>query len=122
MKTRMLTLMIAMFVASCVFAGNVKYVFLLIGDGYGQQQRYVTEALTGEKLAMSLMGRAILTGHDNVFGATTDSAASGTAIACGIKTYNGAIGLDKDGLPVESLAMKLQKAGFKVAMISSSPG
>lgn len=102
-------------------SAGVKYIFLMIGDGYGANQRYVTEALTGEKLAMSQLPRSILTGTDNAFGATTDSAASGTAIACGMKTYNGSIGLDLERKPVESLASKLQKRGFKVAMISSSP-
>ena len=30
----------------------------------------------------------------------TDSAASATALACGVKTYNGAIGVNTDTMPV----------------------
>lgn len=100
---------------------GVKYVFLLIGDGYGANQRQVAETLAGGKLAMSGLSRTLFTGTANAHGEVTDSAASGTAIACGVKTYNGAIGVDLDGRPVESLAMKLQKRGFKVGLISSSP-
>ena len=101
--------------------GPVKYVFLLIGDGYGPNQRYITEALLGRKLAMSGLEATVPTGTNNISGGVTDSAASGTAIACGVKTYNGAIGLDNDGNPVESVAVQLQRRGFKIAMLSSSP-
>lgn len=116
-----LALSVVFLVLNTFAADDVKYVFLLIGDGYGQAQRHVTETLTGKKLAMSQMDQTLVTGHDNVFGKTTDSAASGTAIACGVKTYNSAIGLDKDKQPVESLAMKLQRKGFKIGLVSSSP-
>lgn len=35
--------------------------------------------------------------------AVTDSAAAATAMSCGIKTYNGAIGVDPEGKPCGSI-------------------
>lgn len=99
---------------------KAKYVFLLIGDGFGANQRIVANAASPEKLTMTKFP-GIPTRTDNIYDSTTDSAASGTAIACGIKTYNGAVGVDVDGNPVESLAKKLHKQGFKVGLISNCP-
>ena len=92
-------------------AEKVKYVFVLIGDGFGPNQRAVGEAANGKKLAMNTLPVATFTGTNNVQGWTTDSAASGTAISCGVKTYNGAIGMDKDKKPLVSLAKNLKKKG-----------
>ena len=61
------------------------------------------------------------TGTNLVYGDVTDSAASGTAIACGFKTYKYAIGVRPDGSPARSLAKLLQTRGFKIGMISTSP-
>lgn len=95
-----------------------KYLFLLIGDGMGPNIVKVYRGQMG-KTSFDKLGEPIETGTNNVFGKTTDSAASGTALACGIKTYNGAIGVDKDGVPVMSLAKILKKRGMKVGIISS---
>ena len=108
-------------VAMLAPADGVKYVFLLIGDGYGANHCQLTESFLGRKLVMSQMPVNVLTSTTNVEGKTTDSGASGTAIACGVKTYNRAIGMGPDKQPVESLATKLHKKGFKIGMISSSP-
>ena len=97
---------------------NAKYVFLLIGDGMGPNVvKMYREQMT--QTSFDKFGTPISTGTDNVFGKTTDSAASGTALACGIKTYNGALGVDKDGKPVKSLAKYLQERGMKIGIISS---
>jgi len=101
--------------------GAPKYVILFLGDGFGQNQRALVEMATGESLALNtLPARAPMT-TDNAEGKTTDSAASGTAIACGIKTLNGALGQDKDGRPVDSFAKLLQSRGFKIGIVTSSP-
>lgn len=100
-------------------AEKVKYIFVLIGDGFGPNQRAVGEAANGKKLAMNTLPVATLTGTNCVQGWTTDSAASGTAIACGVKTYNGAIGVDKDKKPLVSLAKDLKKKGFAIGIVST---
>ena len=120
-KSRLLLSLLLSVCATVAAADGVKYVFLLIGDGFGENHAALAENVAGRKLAMSRMPVHARMGTENVSSGVTDSAASGTAIACGIKTYNGAIGMDKDKHPVESLAMKLQKRGFRIGLISSSP-
>ena len=92
-----------------IFSADVKYIFVLIGDGFGPSQRALAEAAIGKKLVMNTFPCAIPTGTDTHDGKLTDSAASGTAIACGIKTYAHAIGVDKNKKPVESLACELKR-------------
>ena len=52
----------------------------------------------------------------------TDSAASATSIATGMKTYNGAINMDVTGTPIEPLARELQRErGWSVGVVTSVP-
>jgi alkaline phosphatase len=50
----------------------------------------------------------------------TDSAAGGTALACGIKTYNGAIGVDPEKNPVRNIREMAEEKGFKTGLVSTS--
>jgi len=50
----------------------------------------------------------------------TDSAASATAFACGVKTYNAAIGVDDDVQPVGSILEAAHLQGFKTGLIATS--
>ena len=105
--------------ALSLFAGKpAKYVFLMIGDGMGPEfcRLYMNQYPDSN---FSKFATRIATGTNNVFGKTTDSAASGTALACGIKTYNGAIGVDKDKKAQTSLAKKLKAKNWKIGIISS---
>lgn len=94
-----------------------KYVFLMIGDGMGQNP--VKLARIHAKLNMDAMPVKGELQTNNVFDKTTDSAAAATALACGVKTYNGALGLDKDKKPVESSAALAKKAGYKVGLLTT---
>jgi alkaline phosphatase len=51
----------------------------------------------------------------------TDSAGSATSMTCGVKTYNGAVGVDRDGRQVPSIAHLAQARGFGVGVVSSVP-
>ena len=51
----------------------------------------------------------------------TDSAAAGTALSCGVKTYNGAIGVDAERRPVQSITELARLAGLKTGVITSVP-
>ncbi|MBQ9439770.1 MAG: alkaline phosphatase [Paludibacteraceae bacterium] len=127
MKRYFLTICAILFFVVSFAAPKAKYVFYFIGDGMGVNQVNVTEAylsaVNGEIGARHLL----LTQFPVVSMATTfsksspvtDSAASGTALASGTKTYNGAIGVDNDTLPVYSVAVAAKKAGKKVGVITS---
>ncbi|MBE6367359.1 MAG: alkaline phosphatase [Lentisphaerae bacterium] len=102
----------------------VKYVFLFIGDGMSIPQRMLAEEYsvkTGQgKLAINSMPYQALTTTSSGNKLITDSAASGTAIACGEKTVNGCIGMDVERKRnLTSTAQAAKDAGRKVGVISS---
>ena len=113
----------------CVIAAEtavkpVKYVFLFIGDGMSMPQRITADkfnqALGNTKLFINSMPHQAVTTTNSANAFITDSAASGTAIACGEKTRNGTIGMDvtrKRNL--ESIAKVAHKSGRKVGIITS---
>jgi alkaline phosphatase len=49
----------------------------------------------------------------------TDSAAAGTALATGVKTHNGVIGLDAGGRPVETVLERAEAAGLSTGLVTS---
>ena len=102
----------------------VKYVFLFIGDGmsFAQQQMAEEFVQKTENRGLNINAmpyRSITTTQavGNLF--VTESAAAATAIASGVKTNNGAIGLDDEGVRHETLAELALKNGRKVGIISS---
>ncbi len=71
----------------------VKNVIYFIGDGMGFNHVYLASILEGKTLNMM---KTPYTGIMSTFAANTwvtDSAAAGTALACGFKTNNGMIGM-----------------------------
>ena len=53
--------------------------------------------------------------------AYTDSSSSATSMTAGIKTFNGGVNVDYNGVPVETIAHRLQAQGWLVGAISSVP-
>ena len=49
----------------------------------------------------------------------TDSAAAATAMSAGEKTYNGAIGVDADGFPLEHAIERAEKLGLATGVVTS---
>ena len=106
-----------------------KYVFLFIGDGLAMPQRAAAEFVLaarqgkaspgGAKLAMNSLPAQGLTTTSSLNSIITDSGAAGTAIACGVKTTNGAIGVDGAKNPVPSVAERARDNGLKVGIVSS---
>lgn len=88
-----------------------KNVILFIGDGMGEASRNAIRLATVGKSGLLEMDNMPVTGlvstssGDNL---VTDSAAAATAIATGVKTYNGAIGMDLNKKPVTTI-MELAK-------------
>ena len=101
--------------------GKAQYVFLFIGDGMGREQVRLTETVTGRKMCFSDFPAKALTTTFSACSKVTDSAAAGTAIACGVKTNNGVLGLDPQGKKVESIAVDAKRQGLKVGIVTSVP-
>ncbi|MCO6042649.1 alkaline phosphatase [Aeoliella sp. ICT_H6.2] len=53
--------------------------------------------------------------------AYTDSATSATSMTCGVKSYNGAIGVGPTGEPRPSIAHRAQAEGYRVGAVTSVP-
>ncbi len=109
------------------WAAKPKYVFLFIGDGMGLPQISATqfyyaakEGKVGEdKLLMTRMPVQGITTTYSAESAITDSAAAGTAIACGVKTYNAGIGVDANRKPYRNISEMAKAAGMKIGIVSS---
>lgn len=109
--------------------GRAKYIFVMIGDGMGANQVAATESYLSWKAGNLGAERLIYTrfpvlGMCTTYSASgniTDSAASGTAIATGEKTYNGAIGVDESRDPLTSMAYTLKDYGYRIGIMSSVP-
>jgi alkaline phosphatase len=83
---------------------------LMIGDGMGLGQVTAGMIAAGGTLQLDrfpVVGLSRTRASDNL---VTDSAAAATAMASGVKTYNGAIGVDSEKRPVPTL-VELARAG-----------
>lgn len=97
-----------------------KNIILLIGDGMGVSQ--VFAGLTANKGHLFLenckyIGFSRTQSSDNYI---TDSAAGGTALSAGIKTYNGAIGVDTNGNAVKTILEEACEKGLATGLVSTS--
>lgn len=105
-------------------AKKAKYVFLMIGDGMGVNQREAAleylKTTENRSLVMESFPVKNLTTTSSLSG-ITDSAAAGTALACGVKTKNGMLGVTPDGKSVYSVASDAKTKGFNVAIMTDVP-
>ncbi|SEA73873.1 alkaline phosphatase [Thalassobacillus cyri] len=100
-----------------------KNVIVMVGDGMGLGQMEIARLLEGgknEELYMESLENVGLLRTYSADNFVTDSAAAGTAIATGNKTYNGGIGVDAAGEEVDSILDLYQDAGKKVGLISTN--
>lgn len=104
-----------------LYAGNTpKNVILLIGDGMGINHIYATMVTQGTPLAMEQFRDMGLTKTNSYSHFTTDSGAAGTALATGIKTRNGMIGMGPDSVPVPNLTQLAKRKGMGTGIVASS--
>ena len=108
---------------------KAKYIFLFIGDGMGMGQVSLTDSylsykageLGGQHLSFTHFPYLALSSTYSANRNITDSAAGGTAIACGAKTNNEYIGVDPDGNNLESIAYALHGQGYNVGIMTTVP-
>lgn len=95
-------------------------IILLIGDGMGLSQ--ISAAMFNNNNKLALTNFPVIGFHKSHAAneLITDSAAGGTAIACGIKTNNGNIGTDENGVPFSSILEELESLGHATGMIVTS--
>ncbi len=103
---------------------HAKNIILFIGDGMGFEQISLGRILKeNDPLSMDTMKNigCVSTHYDNDNKLlVTDSAASATAIACGVKTKKYAVGVDKDGNAVRSIMSYAKDAGKSTGLITTT--
>ena len=115
----------------CTFVAGArqpKYIFYFIGDGLGINHIYGTELYNaavhpdmerGGKLSFTDFPiRSYITNHSSS-SLVTDSSAAATALASGVKTVNGYMGVDADVKPAKNLAELLSERGMYVGVATN---
>lgn len=96
-----------------------KNIILMIGDGMGVTQISAGLYSNGNKLNLErfpVIGLHKSYSSDNL---VTDSAAGATAFSAGVKTYNGAIGVGPDTLPVTTILELAEAAGLPTGLVAT---
>ena len=95
-------------------------IILLIGDGMGLTQ--ITAGLYSNNDTLNIERFPVVGLHKNYASdnLVTDSAAGATAFASGVKTYNGAIGVNPDTVPVVTILEECVAMGYKTGLVATS--
>jgi len=94
-----------------------KNVIFMIGDGMGIAQVYAGMVANNNKLALE---RCTYSGFSKTYSSsdfTTDSGAGGTALACGVKTKNGMIGMSPDSVAAQSILELADKNNLATGIV-----
>ena len=96
-----------------------KNIIFMVGDGMGLSQVSSGYYMNGGKLHLTEFPYTGLHINYPAEDSTiiTDSAAGATAFSCGCKTYNGAIGVNKDSMPCETILEMAEKRGLATGMV-----
>ncbi|MFC3094643.1 alkaline phosphatase [Alteromonas sediminis] len=113
---------------SVVAETKPKNIIMVVADGMGpaytSAYRYYQDDPSTPEVETTVFDQ-LITGRAstypaNVSGLVTDSAAGATALAAGIKTYNGAIGVDKDKQPVNTVLREAKRRGLRTGLAVTS--
>lgn len=95
-------------------------IILMIGDGMGLSQ--LSAALYSRNKELAIFSMPVVGFHkpNSANELITDSAAGATAFSCGVKTYNGAIGMTRDTVPCTTILSELEYRGYATGLIATS--
>ncbi|WP_310992803.1 alkaline phosphatase [Aequorivita marina] len=97
-----------------------KNIVLLIGDGMGLSQVSTAIYYKDGKPNFERFNTIGLSKTSSSSDLVTDSAAGATVFSAGVKTYNGAIGVDNDTIPVPTIVEQLVQRGFSTGIVATS--
>ena len=99
---------------------KAKNIILMIGDGMGLAQ--ISAAMYSNRNKLALEQFPVIGFHKqhSFSDLITDSAAGATAFACGIKTYNNAIGVNPDTVAVRSIFEEVEENGLATGLVVTS--
>jgi len=95
-------------------------VILMIGDGMGMSQITSGMYSLNNRTSLEKMPHIGISKTHSFNSLVTDSAAAGTAIACGEKTINGTIGINPQNKQLKSILEISKDYGYKTGIIATS--
>ena len=95
-------------------------VIVMIADGTGLSQISASQFFNVNTSNYERFKHIGLIKTSSASDLITDSAAAATAFASGVKTYNGAIGVDKDTIAKPTILEDLERKGYKTGVIATS--
>lgn len=99
---------------------TAKNIILLIGDGMGVAHLYAGMVVNKEPLNIEKMRHIGLAKTNSATNFATDSGAAGTALATGHKTFQKAIGVNIDTIPVKSILAIAEEHDKATGLIATS--
>lgn len=97
-----------------------KNIVLLIGDGMGLSEVSAAIYYKDGNPNFERFNTIGLSKTSSASDLITDSAAGATVFSTGVKTYNGAIGVNKDTIAVPTIVEQLSKDGFSTGIVATS--
>lgn len=97
-----------------------KNIIFMIGDGMGTAQIFAGLTANHGNLFLNNFKHVGFSQTQSASNYITDSAAGGTALSSGYRTYNGAIGLDSDTLPRPTMLEIAEQKGMATGLVSTS--
>ncbi len=97
-----------------------KNVIMMIGDGMGVAQVFAGLTANGGHLFLDNFRQVGFSKTQASDQYITDSAAGGTALSSGVKTYNGAIGVNTDTVAVKTILEMAEEKGMSTGLVSTS--
>lgn len=101
-------------------AKKPKNIIFMIGDGMGVAQVFAGLSANGGHLYLQNFKHVGFSKTQSASDYVTDSAAGGTALSSGYKTYNGAIGVNTDTIPQPTILEKAEEKGLSTGLVSTS--
>lgn len=90
----------------------------MIGDGMDVTQIYARLSANKGRLNLEKLKCIGFSKSNSANRYVAESAAGATAISVGVKTYNGAIGVDADGKPMPTILEIAEKHGLGTGLIA----
>lgn len=121
MRTLFVALMASILIVSPGFSQSRPVptnIILLIGDGMGVSQVTAGRTYKGSLELDNFRHLGLVVTHAYGKDYVTDSAAGATALATGVTTYNGAIGVGPDSSQVETILERAMKKGKKTGLVA----
>lgn len=106
------------FCAAWALGALPKRTIVMIADGTGPASLTVARQVKGAPLALDRVVYGLIETR-SANSSVTDSAAAATALACGVRTNNGMVGMAPDGTRLRSIAEAAKAEGKAVGIVTT---